>query len=207
VVADNGSFSSPQSQNFIYSRTFTTPGELFYHCSVHSVPGASIASAMNGRINVVGTAAGTPINRGMSGAWFEPATSGQGMLLDVDPATRLVFVAWFTYERSGATVAGKVGAPDHRWLSAQGTYEGASVQMPLFRTTGGLFDQVQATSTTEVGTLTLEFASCTSATATYSLPGESLSGTIALQRVIPGSEADCVARTSLPPQSVPATAE
>jgi CSLREA domain-containing protein len=53
VRADDGSFSRPrQSAPWTFERTFTRAGEVFVHCSPHSVPGADINSAMNGRINV-----------------------------------------------------------------------------------------------------------------------------------------------------------
>jgi CSLREA domain-containing protein len=53
VRADDGSFSRPpENAPWTFERTFTQGGEVFVHCSVHSVPGADINSAMNGRINV-----------------------------------------------------------------------------------------------------------------------------------------------------------
>lgn len=53
VTADDGSFASPTSNSFVFSRTFTSVGQVLYHCSVHSSPGQNINSNMNGRINVV----------------------------------------------------------------------------------------------------------------------------------------------------------
>jgi plastocyanin len=198
VAADNSSWRSPFGQGWVWRRQFNTPGEVLYFCTVHSTPGQPINAAMNGRINVVGDPP-VRLNRGMSGAWFEPATSGQGMLLDVDPASRTVFVAWFTYEQAATAAPGgapKIGASDNRWLTAQGNYpEGSnSTTMSLFKTGGGRFDQGGGTTTTPAGTLTLEFTSCNTAIATYSLIPEFLTDTIALTRVLPGTESDCQAR-------------
>ena len=198
VADDNNTWLSPSGQGWQFRRQFNTPGEVLYYCTVHSQPGRPIASNMNGRINVVG-AVPVKLNRGMSGAWFEPATSGQGMLLDVDPATRFVFVAWFTYERPSTGAPGdaaKVGVSDNRWLTAQGNYADGSnaVTLSMFKTGGGRFDQGGATTTTPAGSLTLEFTGCNSAIATYTLTPEFVSGTIELTRVLPGTEADCQAR-------------
>jgi plastocyanin len=198
VSADNNSWLSPSGQGWVFRRQFNTPGEVLYYCTVHSQAGRNINQFMNGRINVVG-AVPVKLNRGMSGAWFEPATSGQGMLLDVDPVTRFVFVAWFTYERPSTGAPGeaaKVGVSDNRWLTAQGNYTDGSnaVTLSMFKTGGGRFDQGGGTTTTAAGTLTLEFTSCNSAIATYTLTPEFISSTIELTRVLPGTEADCQAR-------------
>jgi hypothetical protein len=52
------------------------------------------------------------INAGHAGAWFNPDTSGQGQLIDVEPEEQFIFVAWFTY--------GEDSALGQRWLTAQG---------------------------------------------------------------------------------------
>ncbi|MGH8473590.1 MAG: CSLREA domain-containing protein, partial [Gammaproteobacteria bacterium] len=53
VRADDGSFSRlPANEPWTFERTFTQAGEVFVHCTVHSVPGRDIDSFMNGRINV-----------------------------------------------------------------------------------------------------------------------------------------------------------
>lgn len=190
VKADDDTFIGPQGQSWTFRRTFNSPGEVLYHCTVHSTPGQPITTAMNGRINVVGTPA-VQINRGMSGAWFEPATSGQGMLIDVDPVTRFMFVAWFTYERPGSQAAPKIGSADNRWLTAQGNYSGNAAELSLFKTGGGTFDVGGGTTTTPSGRLTLEFINCNSAVATYVVTPDFFSSTIDLQRVLPGTQTAC----------------
>lgn len=72
VAADNNSWISPTGQGWVFRRTFNSPGEVLYYCTVHSTPGQNINSFMNGRINVVGRPP-VRLNRGMSGAWFEPS--------------------------------------------------------------------------------------------------------------------------------------
>lgn len=61
VTADDGSFSSPTSGSFVYSRTFTSVAEVRYYCSVHSSPGQNINTNMNGIINVVQSSPSTDI--------------------------------------------------------------------------------------------------------------------------------------------------
>lgn len=134
------------------------------------------------------------INQGIAGAWFEPATAGQGLLIDIEPETRFIFIAWFTFE---APSGSKVGSADQRWLTAQGSYEGrAAVDLPIFNTTGGAFDTVQAVASEQVGLLTISFDSCTAGTVDYTLD-EGLAGSIAIERVIPGTEVLCEALTGM----------
>ena len=128
------------------------------------------------------------INQGISGAWFNPATSGQGVLFDIDPANTFLFGAIFTYEVSDAR---KLGAPEHRWLTLQGNYQGNQAQIPIFVTSGGIFDQPVATSTVPIGNATVTFDSCTSGTIAYALTDPPLTGTIPIVRVIPGTEVLC----------------
>ena len=61
----------------------------------------------------------------------------------------------------------------------------------MFETTGGSFDDPQATSTTKVGTMSLDFTDCSNAQLNYSLPANGVEGDIAITRVIPGGHALC----------------
>ncbi len=188
VRADDGSFSNGgPSFNFTFSRTFPATGQFPYYCSVHSAPGLSPATAMNGIVRVAGGPPPFAINQGISGGWFEAATAGQGFLVDIAPGTNFIFVAWFTYTPPTTVAATKLGAPEHRWLTAQGNYTGDSVTMQLFQTVGGAFDTPRMTTTTAVGTITMRFTSCTAGTITYSIPADSLTGEIAIQRLLPNS--------------------
>ena len=192
VIADDGSFSRPPAgPGWTFDRTFTAAGVVPVFCGVHSVAGAPINSAMNARITVVAAAPAFTINQGIAGAWFNPATSGQGFLIDIAPVNRLMFVAWFTYQTSPPTAAFKLGAPEHRWLTIQGNYAGASAPLGVFQTSGGIFNNGQTTTTTQVGTATLTFSSCTSGTVSYTLTNPPLSGSIPIVRALPGSEALC----------------
>ena len=122
---------------------------------------------------------------GLTGAWYDPTTSGQGIVTEVNPVDAQVFVGWYTYS------LGHEGgdASQQRWFSAQGAYQVNTDQMDLtvYSSTGGEFDSSAGTVTTQpVGTATLTFLTCFDATLDYSFTdGElaGLSGTIDLTRL------------------------
>ena len=126
------------------------------------------------------------INAGHAGAWFNPDTSGQGLFIEVEPASRFLFLSWFTY-----TDDGSAHPAEQRWFTAQGSFSGNGATLDLNETLGGAFDDPQAVTTTRVGTLELRFHDCESGEVTYRIDGEGLQGTFPLQRVVPGSAAPC----------------
>lgn len=189
VVEDNAAFSSgsPAGPGWVFERTFESEAEILYHCTVHSAPGRDIDIFMNGRINVVGVN-DFVINQGISGAWFNADTAGQGFLFDVDPDSSFLFAAWFTYQSDAAS---RVGSDDQRWLTIQGTYEGPGGSLPIFSTSGGSFDAATETTTVQVGTAEVEFTDCSTGSISYDLPDEALTGTIPIARLLPVTSALC----------------
>jgi hypothetical protein len=136
----------------------------------------------------VGTAPGTNADFALSGNWLDPATSGQGFVFDVNPNLPFMFGTWYTYSPAGEMA----GAAGQRWYTAQGSYTPGtrSMTLPLFATTGGIFDQISnpEPSTNQVGTATITFTSCTLAQVQFNFTGGSSagrSGTIALSRIGP----------------------
>ena len=126
------------------------------------------------------------INAGMDGAWFDLDTSGQGYFIDAHTSSEgdnFIFVSWFTY--------GTATASGQRWLTAQGGFEGSMAEIAVFETTGGSFDDPEPVSTTEVGTMSLDFTDCSNAQLTYSLPADPAEGDISITRVVPGGQALC----------------
>jgi len=129
------------------------------------------------------------INAAIGDAWFDPLTNGQGFFITVFPVIGQVFLAWFTYDtgRPPDDVPALVGEPGHRWLTAQGPYQGGRATLTLYRTEGGEFDAVEPPAVTGpggIGTLILEFADCTAGEVRYDIPSLGLSGTIAIQRIV-----------------------
>jgi len=127
----------------------------------------------------------TPSDFGLSGTYYEPATAGQGMLVEVNPDNAYAFLGWYTYALSGQTS----GVAGQRWITAQAPYTVGSgtIDLTLYDTTGGTFDSDATTvTTTPIGTGTLTFTSCTTATLDYTLTTGELAGqsdTIPLTRL------------------------
>ncbi len=128
-------------------------------------------------------------NAGMMGAWVNLDTLGQGILIDVFTASRLVFLAWFTFdlEADDGSVTPMIGGAGQRWLTAFGTYQpgDSSVSMSIENTTGGAFDSSlpEPEPNTSYGTGTLEFSDCLNGSFTYDIPAGPVLGVVPLNRV------------------------
>ena len=116
------------------------------------------------------------INYGLSGSWYEPATSGQGFVIDILPLNNLLAAYWFTYPVEG-------GARD--WYLATGDISGDSVELTIYQTESGVFDEASMVETNAVGSASLEFSSCEAASWTYQIDTLGLSGEVPLQRIAP----------------------
>jgi plastocyanin len=202
VVPDDFSWSSQQSTSFSYERTFNTVGEVLYHCTVHSLPGRNIATNMNGRLNVEegDPASDFLINAGISDAWYNPGTDGQGFFIIVWEDSQAMFLSWFTYdtERPPQDVTALLGDPGHRWLTAQGAYAGDTAALDVYLSDGGTFDSATPVvgPATQIGTIDITWTDCTAATLTYDIPSEGLAGDIPLQRIVSDNVAACEAAQS-----------
>ena len=100
---------------------------------------------------------------GSSGAWFDPATGGQGLVGVVQPPQEgragLLFAGWFHYDPAGS-------ADDPRqqaWLTLQGELPATasgSAELGIFRTLGGQLAGPGTANTTRMGTATVQFQGC-----------------------------------------------
>ena len=124
---------------------------------------------------------------GYSGNGYDPATSGQGLMLEVNPKASAVFFAWYTY----ATAGQSQGVAGQRWYTGQGNFAAGARTLPvaLYETTGGLFNNTMPSpSTIQVGTATITLIRCTAARLAFDFASGSnagRSGTIDLVRVGP----------------------
>jgi plastocyanin len=200
VTADDGSFDNGSvNPPWVYERVFNNAGEVRYYCAVHSLPGLNINQNMNGRIVVQAVEPPPPafqINQGMAGVWYNPQTGGQGFLFEVRPSDKFMFVAWFTFDKAAPSnsIGPKLGAIEQRWFTIQGTYGVDKAEnATIYSTSGGVFNTVKQVTNTPVGTATIAFTSCTQGSVTYNIPGDGLTGTIPIQRAIPGTENICLA--------------
>jgi hypothetical protein len=94
-------------------------------------------------------------------AWFNPLTSGQGFLISVFPDTRMVFLAWFTFD---------VERPPED--------QGNTANLTVFVTSGG-------------GTIKLEFADCKNGLVSYEITSLGISGEIPIERIVQDNVALC----------------
>jgi len=128
------------------------------------------------------------INAGLNDAWFNRATSGQGLLITVFPGIGQMFLAWFTYdtERPPEDVTALLGEPGHRWLTAQGPYSGDTANLTLYVTRGGVFDAAEPAAATDPagdGSMKIEFADCKQGLVTYEITSLGISGQFPIERI------------------------
>jgi probable HAF family extracellular repeat protein len=164
-------------------------GELTYSFTDGSAREGSIPLTRITQNATCSTTGASPANAdfALSGNWYDPAIAGQGFMIEVNPGSSTLFLAWYTYAPGGAGA----GAAGQRWYTGQGAFSPGmrSIAFTLYETTGGVLDSAAATAhSVAVGSGRLVFASCSGATLEFSFTGGSssgASGSIALQRVGP----------------------
>jgi plastocyanin len=197
-----------------FNRDFPTPGVFFVHCTVHSGPGGNIQTSMNAQITVLGAEPEPEIfqiNPGLNGSWANFDTLGQGFFFDVLPDIPLFFFAWFTWEteqqapsqhenpqsQSGGTgtkLQAIVGDDNHRWMTAQGSFEDNVATLDATLTTGGLFDNPQTVTNSAPGTqgtVILTFTDCRGGVAEYDFTAAGVSGSVPFRRLSDDNVALC----------------
>ena len=121
----------------------------------------------------------------LSGAWYDPAVSGQGLLIDVVPSENLIFAAWFTFASDGASGDPAVG---QRWYVMSQLYSPPdAMTMPfvnLYEVPGGAFAQGGDAEAEQIGSTTFTFTSCDTLVLDYGFYGGQ-PGTLHLQRIGP----------------------
>lgn len=122
-----------------------------------------------------------------SGAWYDPASSGQGWFLEVIPESRTLYAAWFTFQSA-------TGLPGNhparlRWYSLQGTYAAGATTMTLdvLENRGGVFAAPPGTAPRKIGEATLRFEVCDRGVLDYTLTeaeGLEVRDRVALQALV-----------------------
>lgn len=170
---------------------FDAPSDV----AVHPSGRVAVVDTNNSRIQLFTTEAAFSINAGMSDAWFNALTNGQGFLISAWPQLGQVFMAQFTFdtERPGPEVAAIVGGPGQRWVTALGPYDGATAVLSAELTRGGVLDSASPApvQTQGYGTYTLVFSDCSHGTIVYDFPDLDLHGEIPIQRIVPDNAALC----------------
>ncbi len=130
------------------------------------------------------------------GTWAATDTPGQGLLLDFDPAQRLVHGGWFTYTRAGGH-----DAAEQRWYTLAGAAKASqsaadAIALDLYRSSQGQFAAGPPVDAQRVGSAVVRLLDCDRALLVYRLDSSvdgGAEGVIPLQRVTPGSRACGVA--------------
>lgn len=120
-----------------------------------------------------------------SGAWYDPAATGQGLAFELHPPSAndhgLFAGAWFTYNLTG-TGNDPIA---QQWFSMAGSLRDAgngTLTVPVFRSIGGAFDALSTTNTWRVGTVTLTFTACDRARLDYAFDDSEVAHAFARQR-------------------------
>jgi hypothetical protein len=122
---------------------------------------------------------------GLTGSWYNPQTSGQGLLLTVyadSVATGQggIGAGWYTFDNSG----------NQRWyvLSGAVNSNSGSTTLVISTATDGNLAAAPSVSASQVGTATLSFSDCSTGTLVYAF-NDGRSGSIPLSRL--GSNVNC----------------
>jgi len=149
------------------------------------------ACALMALVSAAATPAiGVEVNQhGLTGSWYNPATSGQGVEVEVyqdlfSPGHGLLQAGWFTFESGGGS--------GQRWytLSGPAATGVSSVVVTIYQNTGGRFNGPPTTAGVAVGTGLLSFSSCTTGSLSYAFTGTYDIGSIPLTRLT--KNATCV---------------
>jgi len=133
------------------------------------------------------------INPGLTGAWHNPRTPGQGFFLTVYEQLNQVFLSWFTYAED-PPAGDDYG---HRWMTAIGSFASTAANLEIEMTSGGSFDAADPTPEQRViGNIRLEFDDCKSGQVIYGWNFDdsgipTASGAIPIQRIANDSVALC----------------
>jgi hypothetical protein len=106
----------------------------------------------------------------LSGSWYDPARSGEGISFTLMP-DRSSAMLFYTYTPTG----------EQAWFAAQGRFDGNRVSTNLLRPVGARYGDAFNSANVRVepmGTVTLEFLSCTALRMSYQTPWGSRTQTL-----------------------------
>jgi len=133
-------------------------------------------------------------NAGLNDGWFNPLTNGQGFFINVFPDVKQIFLSWFTYEveRPDESIPSNLGEAGHRWLTAQGNFDGNQAVLDIWIAEGGIFNTSPPVPVQHMdGQITLDFPSCSAGIVTYEITSLGLQGEVPVQRVGPDNISLC----------------
>lgn len=146
-----------------------------------------VSNTFDHKIRIFRNSPALQINAGLNDAWYNPSTAGQGFFVIVFPAIESIFMSWFTYdlERPGQAITAQLGEPGHRWLTAQGPFDGNIAVLDAYNTRGGVFDSPQPpTASAKYGQIILQFDNCQAGTVSYHIDSTGSYGIIPVERIV-----------------------
>ena len=90
------------------------------------------------------------LDQRFNGAWYDPATDGQGLTLEVVDDGRRLIGFWYTYGENS----------ERRWFTFDGPIDGSSAAVTIIETRGGVFLQGDPVERVFWGTANLEVVDC-----------------------------------------------
>lgn len=152
------------SQCWIRPHSLTAPADDYrVLANVYEQPSGRRLDALS--VNLRASANLPPAQPAIAGAWYAPATSGEGFVLTWLPESRTLFAPWFTFATGGALEDQSAA----RWYSLQGTtrLDSPLVELQILRNRGGQFAAPPITQAEVVGSAQLRFTDCDRATLSY----------------------------------------
>ncbi len=133
---------------------------------------------------------------GLTGSWYNPATPGQGIELEVypdlaSPGQAFLFGGWFTFD---SAVTG-----EQRWYALEGqtSLKGPVAQLGIYSGFGGDFSAPPNIYAQPQGNASIEFADCTHGSMTYAF-FDGRHGKIPLTRITANTTCSATGDTNAP---------
>jgi len=127
----------------------------------------------------------------LSGTWYSPETSGQGLMLNTNSEQNLLFGGWYTFAKNGTQLPTN---KSQRWYTLQSAQYlpgvGVFDAIPIYSASGGIFSDPTPIHADQVGSAQIKVQGCSSAILSYRFTAgenQGLSGNINLQRLGPVS--------------------
>lgn len=132
--------------------------------------------------------AGGIVDQSVLGAWTTNNAPGQGITLFPIPSERRLVGTWYTYAPQGGAVQwytmDSCGTPiGQTGCAVPNAFDNRRAIMTVYAFSGGQFLGAAPVASRVAGTLTIEFQSCTRATATYNVDGRA--GQFAMTNLLP----------------------
>ena len=123
-------------------------------------------------------------NSRLSGAWYDPEHSGQGLVVDLVPTQNTLFAAWYTFAEGADAGDPMLG---QRWYYMQAANVAPSAttmrNVPIYAPADGVFDFQRLAEDQLVGSADFEFDGCDALTVTYAFDPPGPTGTLHLVRL------------------------